>query len=247
MKKGIFVGALVTLLCIPSYAYAKGSASVEFTGNRSVNIGDEFKVNMVIDNVTDAEGGIVGFGGYIKFDNNILEIVDAKTANSYFDVYRNARINKIAGIDMTLEHGITSKTTVYEITFKGINEGSTLVTLTGADLSDKNANTLDANVSGLNVSVNAVKEEVVEPVQIVAQEVKNEEKTVEKPVKIVNKVEKVDTQEVVVEDTTEIKKETVEQKEVKNTEKIEKKTKKHEKNLLKIVSNFLKKLFKKVA
>ena len=247
MKKGIFVGALVTLLCIPSYAYAKGSASVEFAGNRSVNVGDEFIVNMVIDNVSEAEGGIVGFGGYIKFDNNILEIVDAKSANSYFDVYRNANIDKIAGIDMTLEHGITSRTTVYEISFKGINEGNTLVTLTGADLSDKNANTLDANVSGLNVSVNSVKEEVIEPIQTVAQDVKNEENTVEKPVKTVNKVEKVDTQEVVVEDTIEIKEETKAAKEVKTTKKTVKNTKKHEKNLLKIVSNFLKKLFKKVA
>jgi hypothetical protein len=231
MKKGIFVGALVTLLCIPSYAYAKGTASIEFTGNKAVNVGDEFKVNMVIDNVTDTEGGIVGFGGYIKFDDSVLEIVDAKTANSYFDVYKNDSINKIVGIDMTLNHGITSRTAVYEITFRGINEGNTTVTMTGADLSDKNANEVDANVNGLNVTINAVKP-VVEEV---------------KPVYTAIKEDKAQTQETVVEEIVEIKEETVEQKEIKTTKKVVKKTKKQEKNLLKIVSKFFKKIFKKVA
>lgn len=231
MKKGIFVGALVTLLCIPSYAYAKGTATIEFTGNKAVNVGDEFKVNMVIDNVTDAEGGIVGYAGYIKFDDSVLEIVDAKTANNYFDVYKNDSINKIVGIDMTLKHGITSRTAVYEITFRGINEGNTTVTMTGADLSDRDANEVDANVNGLNVTINAVKP-VVEEV---------------KPVYTVVKEEKTQTQETVVEETTEIKEETVEQKEVKTTKKVAKKTKKQEKNLLKLVSNFFKKIFKKVA
>ena len=231
MKKGIFVGALVTLLCIPSYANAKGTATIEFTGNKSVNVGDEFKVNMVIDNVTDAEGGIVGYAGYIKFDDSVLEIVDAKTANNYFDVYKNDSINKIVGIDMTLNHGITSRTAVYEITFRGINEGNTTVTMTGADLSDRDANEVDANVNGLNVTINAVKP-VVEEV---------------KPVYTVVKEEKIQTQETVVEETTEIKEETVEQKEVKTTKKVVKKTKKQEKNLLKLVSKFFKKIFKKVA
>lgn len=235
MKKGIFVGALVTLLCIPSYAYAKGSASIEFTGNREINIGDEFKVNMIIDNVTDAEGGIVGYAGRINFDSNILEIIDAKTANSYFDVYRNANINKIVGIDMTLEHGITSRTAVYEITFKGINEGNTTITLTGADLSDKNANEIDANVSGLNVAVATVKPVVLD------------EKNGEKNTYTVEKTKNVDTQEAVVEVDTDIKEDTAIQKERKTTEKVAKKSKKEEKNLLKIVSEFIKKLFKKVA
>lgn len=231
MKKGIFVGALVTLLCIPSYAYAKGTATIEFKGNKSVNVGDEFKVNMVIDNVTDAEGGIVGYAGYIKFDDSVLEIVDTKTANNYFDVYKNDNINKIVGIDMTLNHGITSRTAVYEITFKGINEGNTTVTMTEADLSDRDANEVDANVDGLNVTINAVKPVVEE----------------EKPVYTVVKEEKTQTQETVVEETAEIKEETVEQREVKTTKKVAKKTKKQEKNLLKLVSRFFKKIFKKVA
>lgn len=232
MKKGIFIGALVTLLCVPSYAYAKGSANVRFEGNTNINVNDEFKVNMVIDNVSEAEGGIVGYAGYIKYDNSILEIVDAKSANNYFDVYKNDSINKIVGIDMTLNHGITSKTNVYEITFKGIKEGNTTIYLKDADLSDRDANIIDATVEGLNVNVNAIKP------------AKEEVKTEVKPSYTVNKVEKVETQEVVVKETIENKEEI---KEVKTTKKVVKSTKKQEKNLLKLVSRFLKKIFKKVA
>lgn len=232
MKKGIFIGALVTLLCVPSYAYAKGSANVRFEGNTNINVNDEFKVNMVIDNVSEAEGGIVGYAGYIKYDNSILEIVDAKSANNYFDVYKNDSINKIVGIDMTLNHGITSKTNIYEITFKGIKEGNTTIYLKDADLSDKDANIIDATVEGLNINVNAIKPA-------------NEEvKTEVKPSYTVNKVEKVETHEVVVKETIENKEEI---KEVKTTKKVVKSTKKQEKNLLKLVSRFLKKIFKKVA
>ena len=232
MKKGIFIGALVTLLCVPSYAYAKGSANVRFEGNANINVNDEFKVNMVNDNVSEAEGGIVGYAGYIKYDNSILEIVDAKSANNYFDVYKNDSINKIVGIDMTLNHGITSKTNVYEITFKGIKEGNTTIYLKDADLSDKDANIIDATVEGLSVNVNAIKPA-------------NEEvKTEVKPSYTVNKVEKVETQEVVVKETIENKEKI---KEVKTTKKVVKSDKKQEKNLLKLVSRFLKKIFKKVA
>ena len=113
MKKGIFVGALVTLLCVPSYAYAKGTGSVRFEGNKNVNVGDEFKVNMVIDNVSEAEGGIVAFGGYISYDKDLLEIVDAKSANEYFDVVRNKNIDKIIGLDYSLENGIYDRSNVY--------------------------------------------------------------------------------------------------------------------------------------
>lgn len=235
MKKGIFVGALVTLLCIPSYAYAKGTGSVRFEGNKNVNVGDEFKVNMVIDNVSEAEGGIVAFGGYISYDKDLLEIVDAKSMNGYFDVVRNKNIDKIIGLDYSLENGIYDRSNVYEITFRSINEGNTTITLRDGELVDKNAEELDVNTTGLNVIVTKVLEPVVE------------EKTEVKPVYTVVNEEKVDTQEVVVDNTIEIKEDTDVKETVKITKKTTKKTKKVEKNLLKLVSKFIKKLFKKVA
>lgn len=225
MKKGIFVGALVTLLCIPSYAYAKGSGTIRFEGQSNVNVGDEFKVNMVIDNVVEAEEGIVGFGGYISFDKDLLEIVDAKTANEYFTVTRNKNINKIAGIDYSLANGIYNRSTVYEITFKGLAEGNTNVTLTSAELVDRKSNELDVTTNGLNVKINK-KEDV---------------KTVEN----VKKVEKVQTQETVVKNTDENKEEIVVEKTVKDTKKAAKNTIKTKKSGNKI-TRFFKKLFNKI-
>ncbi|MBR4830463.1 MAG: hypothetical protein IKZ96_01690 [Bacilli bacterium] len=235
MKKGIFVGALVTLLCIPSYAYAKGAGSIRFEGNQNVNVGDEFKVNMVIDNVSKAEGGIVAFGGYISYDKDLLEIVDAKSANEYFDVVRNKNIDKIIGLDYSLENGIYNRSNVYEITFRTINEGNTTITLRDGELVDKTAEELDVTTNGLNVTIN--------PVVNAVEEVKEEVK----PVNVVYKEEKTQTPESVIEENIEIKEEKEVVKTVKTTKKVAKKATKTEKNLLKKVSKFFKKLFKKVA
>ena len=225
MKKGIFVGALVTLLCIPSYAYAKGSGSIKFEGQNNVNVGDEFKVNMVIDNVSEAEDGVVGFGGYISFDTDLLEIIDAKNANEYFTITRNKNINKIAGIDYSLANGINNRSTVYEITFRGLNEGNTTITMKSAELVDKKANELDVTTNGLNVKINK-KEEV-------------------KPVETIKKVEKKQTQETVVESSIENKEEIVVEKTVKETKKASKNTIKVKKSG-NIITRFFKKLFNKI-
>jgi hypothetical protein len=225
MKKGIFVGALVTLLCIPSYAYAKGSGAIKFEGQNNVNVGDEFKVNMVIDNVSEAEDGVVGFGGYISFDTDLLEIIDAKSANEYFTITRNKNINKIAGIDYSLANGINNRSTVYEITFRGLNEGNTTITMKNAELVDKKANELDVTTNGLNVKINK-KEEV-------------------KPVETIKKVEKKQTQEAVVESSIENKEDIVIEKTVKETKKASKNTIKVKKSG-NIITRFFKKLFNKI-
>ena len=225
MKKGIFTGALITLLCIPSYAYAKGSANVRFEGNTNINVNDEFKVNMVIDNVSDAEGGVVAFSGYISYNKDLLEIVDAKSVNEYFDVVRNKNINKIVGLDYSLNNGINDKGTVYEITFRGLNEGNTTITLRDTELCDKKAEFLDVNTNGLNVNINR-KEEVKE----------------EKPViKTIYKEEKVETQESVIQEDIENKEDIV----VKETGKKTKKTVKNTVKSNKFI-NFFKNLFNKI-
>ena len=171
MKKGIFVGALVTLLWVPSYAYAKGTGSIRFEGNKNIKVGDEFKVNMVIDNVSEAEGGVVAFSGYISYDKDLLEIVDAKSANEYFDVVRNKNIDKIVGLDYSLSNGINDRSNVYEITFRSLKEGNTTITLRSGELVDRKAEELDVNTTGLNVAITT------------PEEPKMEEKVVEKVVK----------------------------------------------------------------
>lgn len=230
MKKGIFVGALVTLLCIPSYAYAKGSGTVLFEGQRNVNVNDEFTVNMVLDNISDTDGGIEAIGGYITFDKNILEIKGyEKINNEGFETMVNESNNKFAIVDFTLKNGILSRTTVYRINFKAINEGSSLITLTDGELVDRKEN-VDLTVNGLNVTSNAIKETAV-----------NEVKPVEKVTEAIKKEEKVQTQEEVVTKTIDNKKETVIKETVKKEPKKEDTSKK---SIFKAIIDFIKNIFK---
>ena len=130
MKKALFTGAVVALLCVPSVAYAKGTAGIKFEGTNNVNVGDEFTVNMVIDNVNDTnEEGIVGFGGYITYDKDVLELVETSQGDTY-EVFINRDNNKIIGIDYTMANGIKSRTNAYRLTFRSIGEGNTNITLT---------------------------------------------------------------------------------------------------------------------
>lgn len=229
MKKKFIMGALVGIAMLPMAVNAQGKGTIKFEGQNNVNVGDEFKVNMVIDNVSEAEEGVVGFGGYISFDTDLLEIVDAKTANEYFTVTRNKNINKIAGVDYSLANGIYNRSTVYEITFKGLNEGNTTITMTKAELVDRKANELDVTTNGLNVTVNKVEEVKVE----------------EKPVETTKKVEKKQTQEVVIQETNENKEKIVVEKIVKDTKKSAKNTVNTKKSG-NFITRFFKKLFNKI-
>lgn len=166
MKKKLFAGALVGLMSMPLVVNAAGVSTVKFEGNTSVNTGDEFKVNMVLDNIDGTNGGIVAFGGYISYDKNVLELVSTEKGDAY-DVIINENINKIAALDYTLSNGITERTNVYTLTFKAINEGNTSVTLTNGEVDDIGG-TVSFNVEELNVNTkNAV---VNEPVNVVNNE-----------------------------------------------------------------------------
>ena len=166
MKKKLFIGALVSLMSIPMSVNAAGVSTVKFEGDTNVNVGDEFKVNMVLDNIEGTNGGIVAFGGYITFDNNVLELVSSEKGDAY-DVIINENINKIAALDYTLANGIKERTNVYTMTFKAIGEGNTSVSLTNGEVDDINS-TVDFNVEALNVnSKNTV---VNEPVNVVNNE-----------------------------------------------------------------------------
>ena len=233
MKKALFTGAVITLLCIPSVAYAKGTAGVKFEGQNNVNVGDEFTVNMVIDNVNDTEYGIVGLGGYITYDNNVLELVNTEQGNSY-EILINRNNNKIIGIDYTMENGIKERTNIFKLTFKAKAEGNTNITLTDGELEDR-YDSIDFNVEDLNISSN----EVIEEKPIVEEKIEVIE---EKPVEIVQNNTVSDTQEIVDTDSAEIKEEIAVKKPVKKAKKVVKKNTKAKKNENGFI-NFFKNLF----
>ena len=151
MKKKFYVGALVSLMSIPMVVNAAGVSTVKFEGNTNVNVGDEFNVNMVIDNVEGTNGGVVAFGGYINYDKNVLELVNTNQADNKYEVLINRNINKIAALDYTLENGIKERTNVYTLTFKAIGEGNSEVTLNDGEVVDTNSE-VNFNVEALNVT-----------------------------------------------------------------------------------------------
>lgn len=227
MKKALFTGAVITLLCVPSVAFAKGTAGVKFEGQNNVNVGDEFTVNMVIDNVNDTEYGVVGLGGYITYDNNILELVSTEQGNSY-EILMNKKNNKIIGIDYTMENGIKERTNIFKLTFKAKSEGNTNITLTDGELEDR-YDSIGLDVNGLNVTSNEVKIEE----NIVPEEPKN-----------VEKVENIETQTRVEKASVENKKETTVKKIVSKPKKATKKAVKKKKNIFEIVKTFFTNIIK---
>lgn len=233
MKKKFYVGALVSLMSIPMTVNAAGVSTVKFEGQTNVNVGDEFTVNMVLDNIEGTNNGVVAFGGYINYDNSVLELVSTTQGDAY-EVMINNRINKIAAMDFSLENGIKERTNVYTLTFKAIGEGNSSITLTKPELVDANAELVSANINGLYVNAKNI-------------EVKNEQNTVENYVEVAENTEieeKNDTTESVVETTVKNK----EINEVKKEEKIAKKVvsnKKDTKNLFEIIIKFFEKIFKK--
>lgn len=233
MKKRYLIGALVGLATLPMTVNAAGVSTVKFEGQTNVNVGDEFTVNMVLDNIDGTNNGIVGFGGYINYDNSVLELVSTTQGDAY-EVLINRKNNKIIGIDYTLANGIKERTNVYALTFKAIGEGNSSISLREAELVDSKSEEIDITMNELYVNAKNI-------------EVKNEQNTVENYVEVAENTEieeNNDTAESVVETTVENK----EINEVKKEEKIAKKVvsnKKDTKNLFEIIIKFIEKIFKK--
>ena len=227
MKKALFTGAVVTLLCVPSVAFAKGTAGVKFEGQSNVNVGDEFTVNMVIDNVNDTEYGVVGLGGYITYDNNVLELINTEQGDSY-EILINRNNNKIIGIDYTMANGIKERTNVYNLTFKAKAAGDSNITLTDGELEDR-YDSIEFTVDGLNVT---------------SKEVKIEENNTVNEVKTEEIVKNHETQTSVETAHVENKKEIATKKVVKNPKKPAKKAAKKKKNIFEILKSFFTNIIK---
>ena len=217
MKKALFTGAVVTLLCVPSVAFAKGTAGIKFEGQNNVNVGDEFTVNMVIDNVNGTEYGVVGLGGYITYNSDVLELVNTEQGNSY-EILINRNNNKIIGIDYTMENGIKERTNMFKLTFRAKAAGDSNITLTDGEVEDR-YDSIDFDVNGLYVTSNEVKVE-----ENVAFLVENEEN--------------VETQISVEPTNVENKKNTTTKKVVNKPKKATKKAAKKKKNIFEIVKTF---------
>ncbi len=189
MKNKIVLGliAITLLLSTPLNVYAVGSASINFKSEDTVTVGNNIKVYMSIEEVEDANNGIVGVGGKLIFDNEKLEFVEANLVDAPYDFWFNPKSNKLAGLDFTFENAINKDTKIYEFTFKAIATGTTTITLEEAELSDSKPSILNSNVYGKEIVIlerinaednkNDIKEVAVKKEEIKQkQEITNKEK-----------------------------------------------------------------------
>ena len=109
MKNKLLLGIISTSILLSSTnAYAlTGNATVDFTGDNIVNVGDTFKVYMNIKDVSGTTDGIISLNGNLAFDTDMIEYVSSNIGNApyLFQISEEASY-KIAGLDFTLENGI---------------------------------------------------------------------------------------------------------------------------------------------
>ena len=200
MKKGLLTLASVAVLTSPLNVMALGTTAVKVEGPKTTNVNDTIQVNVKLADIKDTLGGIVAFGGDLKYDKEYLEYVGSTSTSTNYDFMINENNLRIAGLDFTLNNGIKNDSTVYTFTFKVLKEGNTTVDFINPDVVDVDSSDINATVEALNITINnkveeePVKEEVVfekevkvskEAKKVVKEEVKetNEEETIKNIIK----------------------------------------------------------------
>ena len=167
MKNKILLGVMTLgLLGSTTSVYAMGNATVSFDSNNTVKVGDTFTVKMNVEDITDTYDGVVSMGGNLSFDNTKIEYISSKGIETPYQFQINEDYNyKIAGLDFTLDNGIKNNLTVYEFTFKALEEGNTTITLTNAKLTDSKEY-INTNVVSKEINIINKKEEKQTPANI---------------------------------------------------------------------------------
>lgn len=167
MKNKILLGVMTLgLLGSTTSVYAMGNATVSFDSNNIVKVGDTFTVKMNVEDITDTYDGVVSMGGNLSFDNTKIEYISSKGIETPYQFQINEDYNyKIAGLDFTLDNGIKNNLTVYEFTFKALEEGNTTITLTNAKLTDSKEY-INTNVVSKEINIINKKEETQAPANI---------------------------------------------------------------------------------
>lgn len=204
MKNKILLGVMTLgLLGSTTSVYAMGNATVSFDSNNIVKVGDTFTVKMNVEDITDTYDGVVSMGGNLSFDNTKIEYISSKEIETPYQFQINEDYNyKIAGLDFTLDNGIKNNLTVYEFTFKALEEGNTTITLTNAKLTDSKEY-INTNVVSKEINIINKKEEKQAPANIkpvVKTELENTkvENKIETETKVEVETNKTETKEEIV-------------------------------------------------
>lgn len=158
MKKKLVLGIiLVGVLLTVTPVNAMGTAKVSLVSENEVQVGDTFTVRLQVSDIKDTYDGVVSMSGRLSFDQDIIQFVSGKGTETPYGFRMNEETMMIAGLDFTLVNGIRDTMSVYEFTFKALQEGTANITLEKATLTDSKGY-ITTTVVDQNVKVKEVAE-----------------------------------------------------------------------------------------
>jgi len=150
MRKQLLNYSFFLFLCffVSIKAVFAANASLGFSGNSSVYVGNTVTVTLYIDRINGASGGIGSIGGILSWDTSKLQLVGK---SNILQVNYNDSNNKFGWVYSGT--GLTSKTNIMTFTFKAIATGNANITINQPSVSDAIPNRLSVNVSSKNISI----------------------------------------------------------------------------------------------
>ncbi len=124
-----FLTLVVSLFLFPIIVSA---TTIGISANSDVKVGDTFTAYMYIDDCDNVKGGIVNAEANLTFDKNYFEYISGIGTNisPTYTFQINPNYNyKIAGLDTSLNTGITSKKNIFTFKFKALKTGSSTISL----------------------------------------------------------------------------------------------------------------------
>ena len=155
MKKVLksLIITFVVLFSAISTVFA-GSVSMSFSGNNSVVKGNNITLTISIGNVTGAsDGKVYGVGGYVNYDAEYLQYVSYANLNGWAGNSVDKGTGKRKFVTYDMGTGGVASGGVATMTFKTLKAGTTTVSFSEPDVSDKDSNSLTVTASTKSITI----------------------------------------------------------------------------------------------
>ena len=150
----------IVLFAYNSKVLAAGSATMSLTSSDTVVKGSNITVTLNVTNISGvSDGKVSGIEAFINFDPAYLQYVSTTLSDTdnWSKTVTTANVStgklgKIVAYDSTGSAGRSGA--ILKVVFKSLQSGSTSLTITGAEASDKAANLLTMITQGKTITIN---------------------------------------------------------------------------------------------
>ncbi len=150
----------IVLFAYNSKVLAAGSATMSLTSSDTVVKGSNITVTLNVTNISGvSDGKVSGIEAFINFDPAYLQYVSTTLSDTdnWSKTVTTANVStgklgKIVAYDSTGSAGRSGA--ILKVVFKSLQSGSTSLTITGAEASDKAANLLTMTTQGKTITIN---------------------------------------------------------------------------------------------